>query len=303
MSWYSEVSRTPRRQIDWDAVKSQSAELNNSTSRNLDTVVAHVPKYTPVKEGQQHPVGKHGQYKLFHEHVWPKGYTPDRLNAVVNATSGFVDDTIGTDHSAHLQNKITETMARSTVPVDTLKTFADFGAIEITDDTHEGEFDPDTTEVRINPNVLGKQGSIHPDPSGTVASQMTMHELGHMNDYLSNSDEFWKNNDKRSWYSGSGGLLASPALEGRAEGFRLATNRITRGMRRHNEAVMGPAAKYSSSGFTGPERGVFELNRVKSFRHASGQDPYPSKVAITETSSAIQPTLPGMEKYMKPSDG
>ena len=299
MSWYSQISNTPRNQIDWDAVKQQSAELNGNSARSIDAIVAHVPKYTAVKEGQQHPVGKHGQLKLFHEHVWPKGYTPDRLNAVSEATAGFVNDSIGSDHSAHLQNKIVETMARSTVPTDTLRALADQGTIDITDETSEGEFDPDTSEVRINPRVLGSKGTFHPDASGTVASQMTMHELGHLHDYASDYDDFWKNNDNRSWYSGSGGLLASPALEGRAEGFRLATTRVTRGMRRYNEAIMGPTAKYSSSGFSGPARGVFNLNRLKSFRHASGLDPLPRITETPATAETLeQPTLPSMEKYL-----
>jgi hypothetical protein len=299
MSWYSQISRTPRKQIDWEAVKQQSLELNATDGRNIDAIVAHVPKYTAVKEGQQHPVGKHGQLKLFHEHVWPKGYTPQRLNEVSEATAGFVNDDVGTDHSAHLQNKIVETMARSTVPTETLKDLASLGSINVSHDTTEGEFDADDVAIHINPRVLGSVNDFHHDGSGTTASQITMHELGHMNDYLSDYDDFHKNNDNRSWYSGSGGLLASPALEGRAEGFRLATTRVTRGMRRHNDALMNPTARYSSMGFSGPARGIFNLNRLKSFRHASGMDPLPHVTETPATAETLeQPTLPGMEKYL-----
>jgi hypothetical protein len=298
MSWYSEVSNTPRSQIDWDAVKQQSEALNNS---DINRVVSHVPKYTAVKEGQQHPVGKNGQMKLFHEHVWPKGYTPQRLKDVVNATAGFVQDDVGTDHSAHLQNKIVETMARSTVPTDTLKDLADYGTITVSRDTAEGEFDSENTEIRINPNTLGKdKNKLNPDPTGTLSSQMTMHELGHLHDYLTSSDDFHKNDGRQSWYSGSGGLMASPALEGRAEGFRMATNRITRGMKRGNEARLGPTAGYTPAEFkeTGA-REVFNLNRIKSFRHASGQDPLPRITETPATTETLeQPTLPSMEKYL-----
>lgn len=297
MSWYNEVSRVPKKQIDWDAVKQQSDALDNS---DVNRVVANVPKFTAVKEGQQHPVGKNGQMKLFHEHVWPKGYTPARLAGVVDATAGFVQDDVGTNHSGHLQNKIVETMARSTVPTDTLKTLAEYGSITVSNDTHEGEFDADDTSIRINPRVLGKTHQFQPDPSGTVASQITMHELGHMNDYLSDYDDFWKNSNRQSWYSGSGGLMASPALEGRAEGFKMATTRITRGMKRSNEARLGPTAGYTATDFKDTEaQGVFNLNRVKSFRHASGKDPFPHITETPASTEAATPTpLPGMKKFL-----
>lgn len=300
MSWYNEVSKTPNSQIDWDAVKQQSDALSKPEANR---VVAKVPKFTAVKEGQQHPMGKNGQFKLFHEHMWPKGFTPQRRDSVSNVLSGFVNDEVGTDHSAHLQNKVVETVARSTVPEQTLSDMAQHGSFSVSEDTSEGEFDSETVEARINPNVLGHPSEFNRDGSGTVASQMTMHELGHMNDYLSDPDDFWNQNNKLSWYSGSGGLLASPALEGRAEGFRLATTRITRGMRRGNDSRLNPTAGYSTEGFDDPvAQKVFNLNRVKSFRHASGLDPLPQvSEKPAETMPAEQPILPGMKKYMKPS--
>lgn len=294
MSWYSYFSRTPKNQIDWEAIRTQSAELENNS--DLDRRVAHVPKITPVKEGQQYPVGKHGQLKLFHEHVWPNGFTPQRLNEVSEATRGFVTDEVGNAHSGHLQNKIVETMARSTVPVDTLRALADNGSIAVSYETGAGEFDAEDTSIRISPSVLGKYTDFDRDGSGTVASQITMHELGHMNDYLSDYDDFYKNDEKRAHYKGD---FPSPALEGRAEGFRLATTRITRGMRRGNESRLGPTAKYEGSNFDAPSRAVFNLNRLKSFRHASGLDALPR---ITETPHAEEhheeTPLPGMEKYL-----
>lgn len=295
MSRFRDFSRVPGGQIDWDAVKQQSQALNDF---EMNVRRANVPKITLVKEGQQHPVGKHGQLKLFHEHVWPKGYTPDRLKAVSEATAGFVNDSVGTDHSAHLQNKIVDTMARSTVPTDTLRALAEEGSIDITDDMTSGEFDPHTSEVRINPDVLGKPEDLYPDSSGTVASQLTLHELGHLYDYASDFDDFWKNHENTAWYSGSGGFLASPALEGRAEGFRLATTRVTRGMRRHNSAIMGPVARYNSAEFSEPSRTIFNLNRLKSFRHASGLDPYPRITETSQTEEQNHPVLPGMEPYV-----
>lgn len=296
MSWYSEVTNAPRSQIDWDAVRTQSRELN--TNRDLNTVVSHVPKITPVKEGQQHPVGKHGQLKLFHEHVWPKGYTPQRMNEVVDATAGFVQTDLTSNHAAHLQNKIVQTMARSTVPAETLKILADRASLNVTKDSDEGEYDADAMEIRINPKVLGTATSIDRDGSGTVASQMTMHELGHLHDHLSDYNDFWKNNDRRDWYKNHQ-IMASPALEGRAEGFRLATNRITRGMRRWNQSILGPTAEYRSAGFSGPARGSFDINRLKSFRHASGQTPLPYITETPKIEKAPEKTpLPGMERFL-----
>lgn len=297
MSWLDDTSRTPRSQIDWDAVKQQSRELNSGHDR----VVSNVPKYTAVKEGQQHPVGKNGQLRLFHEHVWPKGYTPQRMQEVADVTAGMVNDDVGTNHSAHLQNKIVETMARSTVPVDTLRDMAHLSSIEISDGTGAGgSFNPDESLVTIDIDNLGKKNSFKSDPSGTVASQATMHELGHLHDYMSDSEDFYRKMDKNEWYTGSGGHMASPALEGRAEGFRLATTRITRGMRRTNEALMSPTSKYSVSGFRGPQaRSAFEVNRLKSFRHASGQTSLPYITETPATAETLeQPTLPGMEKYL-----
>ena len=51
--------------------------------------------------------------------------------------------------------------------------------------------------------------------------------------------------------------------------------------------------------FDAPSRAVFNLNRLKSFRHASGLDALPR---ITETPHAEEhheeTPLPGMEKYL-----
>lgn len=288
-----------KRQIDWEEVRRRSSELGRKSEMN--TRVANVPKYTAVKEGQQYPMGKRGQYKLFHEHVWPKGFTPQRRDEVSSATAGFINDEVGTDHSAHLQNKISESLFRSTIPSETLKALAEYGSINISEDTAHGEFDADTSEVRINPNVLGQPHDFRKDGSGTVASQITIHELGHLNDFLSDYDKFWKNSDNRSWYSsdprGHGGDLASPALEGRAEGFRLANNRITRGMKRKNSYIGSPTAGYESKGFKDPiSQSVFKNNRLKTFREQSGLSSLPVKETSKKTQKpAEQLRLPGID--------
>jgi len=296
-SLYNQVSRVRKNQIDWDAVRQQSQELNDSS---MDRVVANVPKYTEVKKGQKYPVGKGGQLKMFHEHVWPKGYTPERMRGVVDATSGFISDNVGTDHSAHLANKVSETMARSTIPVDMLRTMTENASVSLDDDTDFGQFDHHAMEVGINPRVLGKtkNNKIWEDTSGTVASQITMHELGHLNDYLHEPDDFQQNDYNRSWYNADdGGLMASPALEGRAEGFRLATNRITRGMRRGNDARLNPSAGYRPEGFDeAGDQKRFSMNRILSFRHASGLDPYPRRVD-KDKAPYDKTQLPGMEGF------
>lgn len=295
-SLYNQISRVRKNQIDWDAVKQQSRDLDNPS---LDRVASNVPKYTEVKRGQAHPVGKGGQLKLFHEHVWPKGYTPERMKSVVDATSGFVNDNVGTDHSYHLANKITETMARSTVPAENLNLFAEHATASVDTDPDFGQFDHANMEIAINPKVLGKakNRTLDQDSSGTVASQITMHELGHLNDYLHEPEDYSQNSWKESWYNDNGGMMASPALEGRAEGFRLATTRITRGMRRGNDARLNPTAKYVAKGFEDPvAQTSFTLNRLKSFRHASGLDPYPSTTEPTKEPYK-KTQLPGMEGF------
>ncbi len=297
MSWLDETPKVPRRQIDWDAVREQSQALENGKDR----IVANVPKYTTVKEGQQHPVGKHGQLKLFHEHVWPKGYTPQRLQQVIDEVGMSIGDDLGTDHSSHVQRKVEDTLARSTVPIETIRDILHVSPMEISEGTGAGgEFDPDDERISVDASTLGKPGDFLSDISGTVTSQTVMHEMGHAHDYMSDPTDFYRQMDSNEWYSAHGGHMASPVLEGRAEGFRLATNRITRGMKRKNEAMMSPTAKYVSSGFkSGQPRSLFQVNRLKAFRHASGQAPLPY---ITETPATGEPAtqlpLPGMEKYL-----
>lgn len=293
MSRFRDFSKVPGGQIDWDAIKQESRALSDN---EMDVRRANVPKITPVKEGQQHPVGKHGQLKLFHEHVWPKGYTPERMNQVADVTNDWIYDTIASDHSGHFKNKVMSSIARSTIPIQDIQSMSEYGHMALTENTDLGEFDMDDSLVMLNPNTaLGGRRSISKDPSGTMASQVTIHELGHLDDYMRDPDDFYKQEENRTPYSGD---FPSPGLEGRAEGYRLAHNRVTRGMQRFNRAIMRPTARYDVKGFQGTSRKVFELNRLKSFRFASGLDPYPRITETPQPEERTHPVLPGMEPYV-----
>lgn len=296
MSRFRDFSKVPGGQIDWDAVKQESRALN---SIEMNVRRANVPKITLVKEGQQHPVGKHGQLKLFHEHVWPKGFTPQRLADVRDSRIGYVHDYVDTPHSNRVRNIVTDAIARSTIPSDDIDSMGYYGDITLTDEVDAGEFDPEEVEIRLNPNAIAdKQNTKRlQDPSNVVANQTTIHELGHMDDYLSDFDDFEKNHNRGAFYIETGGHV-SPALEGRAEGYKLAHTRVTRSMERRNYNLGSPSMTYKPMGFSGVDRKVFELNRLKSFRHASGLDPYPRITETPQSEERTHPVLPGMEPYV-----
>lgn len=286
-----------KRQIDWEEVRRQSSELGRKSEMN--TRVANVPKYTAVKEGQQYPMGKRGQYKLFHEHVWPKGFTPQRRDEVAAALQGNVemDPSLSDkqqDRYSQMYAHVYDSLARSTIPAEDIKTYSDNANIIIDPQIPGvGEFDSDLSEVRVNPKTLRSN-----DPSGVVASQSVVHELGHLHDFLSDEEKFFKNDRSRGPYKqGNDFAYPSPALEGRAEGFRLAHTRITRGMKRKNKILGKPLAGYEDKNFKDQvDRSNFLNNRLKTFREQSGLPSLPVKETSKKAQkSSEQLRLPGID--------
>jgi hypothetical protein len=243
--------------------------------------VSNVPKITPVKEGQQHPVGKHGQYKLFHEHVWPKGYTPDRLKQVSDAqfqvsAGGFHDINTNNDASRDrdraINNKIgsalvNDHIARSTIPIDDVKHLAKNVSFWLGQDKPY----PETNSFSLSGQTVNMALKSN-DTAGDIQA-VTTHELGHAMDYLKDPSGMWNRvseskKDPLS-YRYAGGGEAEPISEGNAEGYRLAHARVTRGQKRTG----GDWTKwgYSAKGWVFPEMGSRYLAaRNTTFKQATG---------------------------------
>lgn len=301
MTWIGESSRNlTSGNVDWDEVRKQRGALESS---QFDEIRANAPKITPVKEGQQYPVGKHGQYKLFHEHQWPKGYTPERLEQVRDATAGWVNiahESDDTGQEQRLRSQIPEHLARSTMPIENIRVLNENVGIEVNPHYRNagGEYSSAFRQITLGTH----SGFRNEGHNKTVENQLLIHELGHAYDDLSDTTKYTDRNMNSAYKSEHGTLFANPNLEGIAEGHRIALTRVTRSMQRHN--WLGAAAKYSEDQWVEPQdKAQFSLSRLKAFRFFSGQDPYPKKADVTETPKTEQPTLPGMEKYMKPSDG
>ena len=207
-----------------------------------DNRKANVPKITPVKEGQEHPVGKHGQYKLFHEHVWPKGYTPERLADV----RSNLPNVLNASYSGYTNNEATEMVAkhvaRSTIPIEDLNAVSnrniDFRIGVPMDEGTGGSFGtlPHANRASIN---LGRKRKLKPDAEKimpevhgwikTNQGHALAHEIGHAVDFVKDPQRFVS--EGRTPY-GDAELPTKARAEGRAEAYRAYHHRATRAMRR-----------------------------------------------------------------------
>ena len=235
--------------------------------------VARAEKFTEVKEGQQHPVGKGGQLKLFHEHVWPKGYNPERIKAVNNMH--FVVNGSPNLHPEYEHNVtpipdmlhrmtpagdkiakslVTEGIARSTAPISDLKKLhRPSGQLAIT--ARKSMYNPTYSrgnhEVNLNisENEIGNSGVYQRGPTSTNIQTTLMHEVGHALDITQNPKKYSDERDAAiedpegfAYGRGPTDIKGSPALpraEGAAEGYRLAHARVTRGQKRRDQDAAG----------------------------------------------------------------
>jgi hypothetical protein len=239
--------------------------------------VAKVPKITPVKEGQEHPVGKHGQYKLFHEHVWPKGYTPERLKQVNDAqfnvtATGFYPST--GDNSRAINNKIgtsivNDNIARSTIPIDEVKTLADNTSFYI------GKNTPYPTMNSYSPSGQVINMALNEDTTAGDIQGIATHELGHALDYATEPQNMVEasreERDNPELFTYQTDYMTHPVVEGIAEGYRLAHSRVTRGQKRNN--TDWTSYGYDARNWKDPAQGLRFLNkRNETFKKATGKD-------------------------------
>ena len=285
--------------------------------------VAKVRKMTPVKEGQEPQVAKGGHYRLWNEHVWPKGYTPERLREVENATkiyavkgdSGVIPykeyDTPPASRSEQLhrdahaaqsrdtyaRNYLNRHLARSTMPIEHLKQiqrggFDEFGipeyrrlGVTVSPHTSAG-----TRGGRYFPHEHDIVLGTHPHNTQVDEQRSVVHELGHAYDSASNLDEVYGDAssikfDPSSLRYGPAGV-AHPRLEGFAEGYSLGHSRITRAGRRvgGTTALVG----YVPQGWADPDAGqTFRETRDRAYNEAMGEQ----KPANTSTTSNPEPEV------------
>lgn len=226
---------------------------------------ANVPKFTAVKEGQEHPMGKNGQYKLFHEHQWPKGYTPERLAEVRENLPTVVNRGNSQYAPGEATAKIADHLARSTMPIEDIKALKESnmgfavgtnlpkgtaGAFTPLKNPGEGLY-PGVNlpkKAMLKPEVAEEKPELVKKLSDVVkvnTGNAVVHETGHAMDFLGNPDRF--NREQPSSYDNEGTTIsARPRNEGRAEGYRRAHHRATRAMRRSKAASVG----YESTGFS-----------------------------------------------------
>jgi len=233
---------------------------------------ANAPKFTPVKEGQQHPMGKHGQYKLFHEHQWPKGYSPKRRDEVLDNAPIIVStkvmngdwgdtaedaaDTFNNDQ--RIRSEMLGHIARSTIPVEHLKNLSD-ADISIDYGLNAQNKDNGIAMSRGHFAVDHPFGSSHLDGTVRIAAEdefpigarmmrnifgtrqkeeasTLMHELGHAQHFSEAPIRFTYGMPNPPEGYGQTNRTANPEKEGYAEGYRKAHNRLTRAMRRGRPA-------------------------------------------------------------------
>lgn len=240
-------------------VEPESPEDPESRFHNPE--VARVPKITLVKEGQQHPVGPHGQLKLFHEHVWPKGYTPERLSEVRAAHPQVrIGANLSEMSPPEAKAMIIDHLARSTMPIEDMArikskglTIDVFGELE---SGHRGTFVTNRgVKMLGTPEVPQGYEDTHNARKVQQANTL-LHELGHAKDWLNNPSHL--ENEPRTAEYLSKSVKVKPISEGRAEGYRVAHVRSTRAMRRARKNFPG----YINTGFINPtERQRFETAR------------------------------------------
>lgn len=277
------------------------------------TEVSHVPKITPVKEGQQYPLGKNGQYKLFHEHVWPRGYTPDRLKQVSDLQFGVTasgwwpihDNTKDNDRKINnniASSIINDNIARSTIPIEDLRKIKRLNGEEGNPtEFWIGNNRPYPETNSYNPG--SKKISIktgRDDRPVDLQANLT-HEIGHAVDDATNPERFFK--DAHDLHTNTldyayGAEWAHPVLEGVAEGYSRAHSRITRDQSKWHRGKE-PDWGYSASGWFFPDaQEQFKQARSKTFMEATGRPMEPVVEKSTKPSKASdddQPMLPGID--------
>jgi hypothetical protein len=183
--------------------------------------VAHAEKFTEVKEGQQHPVGRGGQLKLFHEHVWPKGYNPKRIEAINNMyfdvngspnlhpeyvrdmsnpasdirTSMLLHDKIIPASDKIAKSLVTEGLARSTAPISDLKKLhRPNGQLQVS--VSKGDGNPSYVPINHEVNLtIPDEETSHiamsqTGPTSTNIQTTLLHEVGHALDANQNPLKF-----------------------------------------------------------------------------------------------------------------
>ncbi len=319
MAFWTDNYRTPK-QIDWEKFQTQKNAFETGDPEFSGSIKARVPKFSDVKPGQQHPVGKHGQGKLFHEHVWPKGYTPQRRAEIGEAmpylhshTEKSENDPVWGPQSPQREKAfVYDTIARSTMDADELRAMTDYNNMEIHTGVNlpkgiAGEYHPGG-ESPISDNedsgaILLKNPKQNFDTyGGALTGKTLIHEIGHAMDEMSDPMDFDRNRDENAMYRGQNQFL--PAAEGRAMGYQLAKFRATRKqvrtMRQSESNLQGyqpehiTDSKYSDNRV--PARETFKSNRIKAFRVARGEEIYPEKAPVSKKEPKYdQPRLPGME--------
>lgn len=294
--------------------------LNLKVTAQKPIPVARAAKYTPVKEGQQYPTGRGGQLKAFHEHVWPKGFSPERRREVGDVqldvrggadltsnrgTRNKLDLVMGTASRAEGQTPdklarahVEETLARSTVPVEHLKKLkkTKFNVREVNGtDNPMSSFNPMSNSVSLN---------IKPQDSGADVSRQLIHEVGHAVDYTDDQIGMLRRivemnrpgADYGPMVPTSGNKGSHPVIEGVAEGYAAAHTRISNTQKKTG----GDTSRYGYSvlNWKFPNLGAQFLT-ARSFTYAkeTGQ-PYnePRVEAPKQRKRADQPRLPGMEE-------
>jgi len=278
------------------------------------TEVANVPKITPVKEGQEYPLGKHGQYKLFHEHVWPRGYTPERLKQVNDLqfgmrASGYYpihEDQL--DFTRKINNNIARTtingnIARSTIPIEDLQKIKEFSEKYGNPTSFWVGYDrpyPEASEYSVGSKGISV-AIAHDDQPVDLQATVT-HELGHALDDATDSNTLFHHvmemkEDPLAHAYGKMGNLAHPVLEGTAEGYSIAHSRITRDQKRRGGE--NPVNGYSASGWLFPgQQEKFRQARRNAFAKATGRQLEPTPVEEPKKEYKDNPVLPGMERFM-----
>lgn len=263
-------------------VKAKPVEVQSAPDKLDDddfyfsTTKADVRKYTPVKEGQQHPVGKHGQLKLFHEHVWPKGYTPERLAQVREHAPPFLalDEDSHSDMSdiydaERVENEYIDHMARSTVPIEDMQTMTSAGIVGEYDAHPKvegtGAFSAHHRTFSVNaPSTYSPDRKLFRDIFGTRKNEesgVLIHELGHAHDFAQDP-RFIFSGSKRPYHRE--GYVASPEKEGFAEGYKKKHNRATRAMKR-NERYERKSGYETNKWLTPDSREAFRNTRRGAF--------------------------------------
>lgn len=267
--------------------------------------VARVTKYTPVKEGQQYPTGRGGQMKAFHEHVWPKGFSPERRRTV----SEMQFPIYGRSHTEEVNGKLVdrntpdklarahveETIARSTMPVGHMEQMKKGGTAFHVRET--GNIGNPTSSFERSYNKINL--NIKPHDTGADVSHQLMHEVGHAIDYINDSQQMANRVQEMTKPGVDYGPLvptaenkgAHPVLEGTAEGYSAAHARITSAQKRTG----GDVSKYGYNPLSWKSAHLgsqFIITRNKTYRQETGK-PFdePEVEAPRKRKPANQPNL------------